>query len=190
MRTPARRTPSPNTFLVKTPGSEATAADAATPVAEKAEEKAVDPYAKSQARVCTHMNDDHESSLLANLHHFADQKGATGARLISFDQEGMTIHMTIHDESESVTSVHFVKYSSGPLNSPRDAHHVLVAMHKEAFLALGFRYRLEHGYYQFVAAMIFAGLKKKVIKNKIPIAIATVAVGVGVAVAYRRRKQQ
>ena len=152
-------------------------------VEEKAEEK--DPYAKSQARVCTHMNDDHESSLLAYLHHFADQKGATGARLVSFDQEGMTIH----DESESV---HFVKYSSGPLSSPRDAHHVLVAMHKEAFLALGFRYRLEHGYYQFVAAMIFAGLKKKVIKNKIPIAIATVAVGVGVAVAYthRRRKQQ
>ena len=183
MRTPARRTPSPNTFLVKTPGSEATAADAATPVDEKAEEKAVDPYAKSQARVCTHMNDDHESSLLAYLHHFADQKGATGARLVSFDQEGMTIH----DESESV---HFVKYSSGPLSSPRDAHHVLVAMHKEAFLALGFRYRLEHGYYQFVAAMIFAGLKKKVIKNKIPIAIATVAVGVGVAVAYHRRRKQ
>ena len=114
-----------------------------------------DPWQKSQARVATHMNEDHESSLLAYVHHFGALPSATGAQMLSFDAEGIEMVATMLDGSEKPLRI---LYSNGGLTSPRQIKSKAVAMHKEAFAALGFRYRLEHGYYQFVAAMIFAGV--------------------------------
>jgi hypothetical protein len=52
---------------------------------------------------------------------------------------------------------------------------------------MGLKYKLAHGYYQFVAQMIFAGVKAKVVKKKVSIAIASIAVGTIVAYRYTRK---
>jgi hypothetical protein len=50
--------------------------------------------------------------------------------------------------------------------SSRDLRKVAVYMHQQAFSKLGFAYRLKKGYYNKIAKMGFAILKKKASKNK------------------------
>lgn len=74
-------------------------------------------------RIVGHMNDDHADSILGYVRHFGGIADATAARLADLDQTGMSIIITLAGNEQTVR----VAYPK-PLDTPADAHHVLVDM--------------------------------------------------------------
>lgn len=87
--------------------------------------------AEARARIIGHMNEDHSDSVLAYARHFGARSAATAATLAGIDQHGMDI---VVSEPAGDTSIR-VEFAA-PLATAGDAHHVLVAMSKEATAAL------------------------------------------------------
>lgn len=74
-------------------------------------------------RIVGHMNDDHADAVLGYVRHFGGIADATAARLDDLDQHGMSITVTLPGGEQSVR----VGYAK-PLDTPADAHQVLVEM--------------------------------------------------------------
>lgn len=87
--------------------------------------------AAARERIIGHMNEDHGDSVLAYARHYAGRSAATAATLAGIDQTGMDIVVTepAGDQSVRVTF-------KEPLADAAAAHHVLIAMSKEAKAAL------------------------------------------------------
>lgn len=87
--------------------------------------------AAARERIIGHMNEDHGDSVLAYARHYAGRSSATAATLAGIDQTGMDIVVTepAGDQSVRVTF-------KEPLADAAAAHHVLIAMSKEAKAAL------------------------------------------------------
>lgn len=87
--------------------------------------------AEARERILGHMNEDHGDSVLAYARHFAGRATATAATLAGIDQTGMDLVVTEPAGDQSVR----VEFKT-PLATAGDAHHVLIAMSKEAKAAL------------------------------------------------------
>ena len=108
--------------------------------------------AKSAAHITQHMNRDHGMSVLAYAHMWFD-KSATAATMTGLNAKGFLLRVTMPDKMvhENV----LIHYSSA-LISAGQVRKVAVAMHFEAFHGLGFRYKMNSGYYKHYVQM---GLK-------------------------------
>ena len=107
--------------------------------------------AKSEARIVTHMNDDHADSLLAYAHYFAAMPDAVRARMTGLSVSGFELCVTVSSGAE--TSV-VVPYDP-PIRSAIQVRKVAVAMHFKAFNSLGFRYKLFNGFYSGAVRMMW-----------------------------------
>jgi len=87
--------------------------------------------ADARTRILGHMNEDHADSVLAYARHFGGRLSATAATLAGLDLEGMDLLVT-EPSGESPVRIPFAT----PLADASAAHHVLVAMSKEATAAL------------------------------------------------------
>ena len=74
-------------------------------------------------RIVDHMNEDHAGAVLDYVRHFGGLVAATAARLDDLDREGMSITATLPSGPLPVRVVY-----PKPLDTPADAHHVLVEM--------------------------------------------------------------
>lgn len=82
-------------------------------------------------RIIGHMNEDHSDAILNYARHFGGLADASAARLDDLDQSGMDITVTLPGGEVAVR----VGYAR-PLDTPADAHHVLVEMAQTAGAAL------------------------------------------------------
>lgn len=80
-----------------------------------------------RARILDHMNEDHADAILNYARHFARREAATAARLTGIDRTGIDLAVS-EPADESTVRIEFEK----PLESPEDAHLVLVAMARRA----------------------------------------------------------
>ena len=133
--------------------------------------------AKSASRVISHMNKDHPNSVLAYAHHYLNLDTATRARMIGLTSEGFEVSATL-DDGQVVQRL--VRYSS-PLERAAGVHKLAVAMHFEAFNALGFRFKLRHGYFWGAARQAWHRLPTAV---RYPVSAVLLAVLAGVAQHY------
>ena len=99
---------------------------------------------KAAPRVIRHMNEDHPSSLLAYAHHYGGVKDAVSAVLTGLTATGFELDVTL--KSGDVMRRLPISFPK-PLTSAKELHKIAVAMHFEAFGALGLGYRLRYGYY-------------------------------------------
>lgn len=79
--------------------------------------------AAHRERIVSHMNDDHADAVLNYARHFGGLADASAAHLADLDQQGMDITVTLPGGEQSIR----VAYAK-PLDTPADAHHVLVEM--------------------------------------------------------------
>ncbi len=82
-------------------------------------------------RIVGHMNEDHADAVLNYARHFGGLADASAARLDDLDQAGMDITVTLPGGNVAAR----VAYAR-PLETPADAHHVLVEMAQTAAQAL------------------------------------------------------
>lgn len=87
---------------------------------------------EQKARILGHMNDDHADAVLRYARHFAQRTGATAARLVDIDHQGISLLVT-EPSGETPVRVEFER----ALEKAEDAHHTLVAMARAARVALG-----------------------------------------------------
>jgi heme iron utilization protein len=112
--------------------------------AEAYREARPDMLASSLRGIVTHMNEDHAQNLLDYAHAFMDAGWATRARMIGMDRFGMDLHLHGNSSTDSRSD------SSGdsrsevqrytfpePLEHPSDSRKILVALAKDARVALG-----------------------------------------------------
>ncbi|MBE7384000.1 MAG: DUF2470 domain-containing protein [Leptolyngbya sp. SIO1E4] len=78
-------------------------------------------------RICKHMNDDHADAVLTYAQIFGNTKAATAATMNSIDPNGMNLTAQV-DGTTVPVRVAF----DHPLESAKEAHHVLVEMLKQA----------------------------------------------------------
>lgn len=78
-------------------------------------------------RICKHMNDDHADAVLTYAQVFGNTEAATAAKMDSIDPNGMNLTAQVEGDPirVRVTFEH-------PLESAKEAHHVLVEMLKQA----------------------------------------------------------
>lgn len=77
-------------------------------------------------RICKHMNDDHQDSIILYAQVFGKVDGVTGALMLSIDHEGMNI--AVNDQVDQPIRINF----DHTLSDAKDAHHTLVEMIKQA----------------------------------------------------------
>jgi hypothetical protein len=146
-------------------------------------ESVEDALSKRAAKIVTHMNDDHGDSLKAYLQHFK-QLDAIKGELTQISVEGMTLKATLANETV-VTDV-FIPYSSGPLKSAGEIRTVVVAMHKDAYNALGISYKLQNGYYESIAGHVAKAFAKNT-TAQVAVAGAVALIGMGLFLRYKRQ---
>jgi putative heme iron utilization protein len=78
-------------------------------------------------RICKHMNDDHGEAVLIYAQVFGKVQDATAARMESIDLTGMDLTAEVAGSPVPVR----VAFAS-PLETAKDAHHLLVEMLKQA----------------------------------------------------------
>ncbi|MFN3926240.1 MAG: DUF2470 domain-containing protein [Pseudanabaenaceae cyanobacterium] len=78
-------------------------------------------------RICKHMNKDHSDAVLVYAQVYGKVAGAVQAVMQSIDPEGMNL-LVQSPEGETPVRIKF----EHPLNSAKEAHHVLVEMLKQA----------------------------------------------------------
>ena len=136
--------------------------------------------ARSSARVCTHMNEDHGESLLAYAHYYANLPGAKAARMTAVLPRGFEIEVEDNGKTQTVV----VPYLT-PLKSAGEVRKQAVEMHHEAFARLGFAYRVCNGYYARALRMA----TKQVKVDGVWIAGVGIAAAVVGLLAVRSRQQ-
>mmetsp|Transcript_17718 Transcript_17718/g.48927 ORF Transcript_17718/g.48927 Transcript_17718/m.48927 type:complete len:177 (-) Transcript_17718:99-629(-) len=99
--------------------------------------------AAAKERIIIHMNDDHADSLLAYARHYAQKATATVSRLQDLSVQGLTMNITLEGGKTEQAFVPFTR----PLGHAGEIRKIVVEMHHEAYNALGFVYKLRHGYY-------------------------------------------
>lgn len=153
-----------------------------TPEEEKELAEALEPHKK---RIVNHMNGGHLDSVLAFAHHYAGLDMATDAKITDLTIKGMTLDVTLKDGSTMEKLVPFTRSVSGV----KDVRPIVVEMHNEAFNALGFLYKLQHGYYLSMATHALEDVTKSR-KAQIVIAVTGVALaGAGLyAISNRKRR--
>merc|ERR1719171_1844938 len=142
--------------------------DVAPEKSEEAPEKLEADLQKSRDRIVNHMNEDHGDSILAYVHYHAQQPDAKSAELKDISAKGMTIDAKLADGSEKQGI--FVPYSR-PLTKASEIRPIVVDMHYEAYHTLGFKYKLEQGYYKRKAIQHAQSQKK----NPVVLAAAQLA---------------
>jgi len=75
------------------------------------------------ARIVEHMNAEHENDLLLFAQVYAGEAGATAARMIGIDAEGIDLEVT-GAEGQKEVRIAF----DAPVHTPEDAHRALVDM--------------------------------------------------------------
>jgi putative heme iron utilization protein len=79
-------------------------------------------------RIMDHMNDDHEESLILYAHAFADRKDVTSAKMVDLTSSEIVLELESGERLEvTLTS---------PVITAKDAHVVLVDMHKQAAMQM------------------------------------------------------
>lgn len=78
-------------------------------------------------RICNHMNTDHADAVLTYAQFFGDTQEATAAVMDSIDPTGMNLTADV-----SGTSVPVRVTFAHPLESAKDAHHILIEMLNQA----------------------------------------------------------
>jgi len=197
-----------------TPNEEPQAPDAATKRAELEAE-----ISNRGKRVMSHMNADHEDSLVAYVLAFATgvegtdpeldkedallrnvQKGMltiTSAQLTAVDADGFLLEIkaaetdTPGEKCEVLTLSNVRVPYDKPIESAKDLHHTAIAMHQKAYHKLGIWYKTKNGYYKQVAKMV-AFLSYKAVRKSPPSVVAGVAtLAVATAAAgYLRHKSR
>ena len=135
--------------------------------------------AKSAQRVITHMNNDHEPSLVAWARFYA-KLDAKAARMSGLTSSGFELDVTLADGSErkAVLIPH-----KPPLESAAQVRKVAVALHFEAFNGLGVSYKLWNGFYQDAARQAWAHMPRRA-----RVAVVAMVAAVAAAVALRLRR--
>ena len=117
----------------------------------KEEEKLLTSIQKVERRVCRHMNEDHQTSLLAYARFYSSLVHATmPIKMTQMTPEGFILDVTVRN-SDGTTGLRkdvLVKYPSGRMTKASQAHLLAISMHNEAFDGLGVIFKLQHGYYQ------------------------------------------
>ena len=109
------------------------------------------------ARVTRHMNEDHGDSCLAWAHHYAQLPGATSARMTGLTASGFKLDVTLPD---GLVQSALIPYRPA-LTEAKQVRKVAVAMHFEAFNALGFWYKLKNGFFSGAAKQAWTHLPPK-----------------------------
>ena len=104
--------------------------------------------AKRAPKIIAHMNGDHAASVLAYAHHYASKPTATAATMVGVTDAGFVLCI-VDGGVETTETIAF----NTALTLASEVHKIAVAMHFEAFAALGVSYRLRNGYYTGVAKM-------------------------------------
>lgn len=76
------------------------------------------------AGIMNHMNEDHEASLVLYAHAYAQRKEITSAKMIGLTQDTLSLQLP-NEEQLDIPLISAV-------NNAKDAHIVLVKMHKQA----------------------------------------------------------
>jgi len=79
------------------------------------------------ARICSHMNEDHQDAVLLYAQKFGSSPNATTAKMLSIDAQGMNLTAEVSGESLPVR-IEFEHH----LKDAEDAHHTLINMVKLA----------------------------------------------------------
>ena len=170
-------------------------------------------------RVMSHMNADHEDSLVAYVLAFATgvegtdpeldkedallrniQKGMlaiASAQLTAVDADGFLLEIkaletiTAGEKSEILTLSNVRVPYDKPIESAKDLHHIAIAMHQKAYHKLGIWYKTKNGYYKPVAKMVAFKSYKAVQKSppSVVAGIGTLAVAT-TAAGYLRYKSR
>ena len=127
--------------------------------------------AKSKGRICKHMNEDHEDSLLAYARFWHDRE-STSARMIDVVPTGFILRIETPD---SVREGIEIKFTS-ELKNAGQVRKIAVAMHVEAFNGLGFLYKVRQGFYSRYAAMALKHMPRSVLFGA-----AVASIGIGLA---------
>ncbi len=77
-------------------------------------------------RICKHMNDDHADAVLMYAKFYGQAESATAAQMASIDSAGMNLVADV-DGTQTPLRIPF----DHPLESAKEAHHVLVEMLKQ-----------------------------------------------------------
>ena len=77
-------------------------------------------------RICKHMNDDHAEAVALYAKAYGDLEGATAAKMLSIDAEGMNLEAQANGEEVPVR----IKFDH-TLKNAEDAHHTLIDMLKQ-----------------------------------------------------------
>ena len=105
-------------------------------------------------RVVKHMNEDHGDSCLAWAHHYAKMPAATSAKMTGVTPSGFTLDVTLPDGLVKSATIPY----SPPLTEAKQVRKVAVAMHFEAFNALGMWYKLKMGFFSGAAKQAWTHL--------------------------------
>jgi hypothetical protein len=92
--------------------------------------------APSLRGIVTHMNEDHAQNLLDYAHAFMNAGWANRARMLGMDRFGMDLHLHSDSSGDSKSEVQRYTFAE-PLEHPSDSRKILVALAKEARVALG-----------------------------------------------------
>lgn len=76
------------------------------------------------ARIIDHMNEEHAEDLLLFAQVYAGAAGATAARMIDINSEGLTLDVTLGSGDQKEIRIEF----DTKLHTPEDAHRALVDM--------------------------------------------------------------
>mmetsp|Transcript_23449 Transcript_23449/g.70444 ORF Transcript_23449/g.70444 Transcript_23449/m.70444 type:complete len:167 (-) Transcript_23449:99-599(-) len=138
-----------------------------------------------QAFIVSHMNEEHQDSLLAYAMHYAKLTSAVSATLDKVSSKGMTLKVQLPgSDVPTIAEVPFTR----PMETAGDLRKIVVEMHHEAYGALGVAFRLMHGYYTSAARQTWHHMKKS---HKIAAVIfaSAAVVGIGWVVMLLKKRQ-
>jgi putative heme iron utilization protein len=78
-------------------------------------------------RICAHMNDDHAEAVLTYAKVFGQAAGATAARMVAIDPDGMDLTAQVDGVAQSVRITF-----DHQLTDSEDAHQTLIAMVRQS----------------------------------------------------------
>lgn len=161
-------------------------------VIDEEEQQLLATIKKSEARICGHMNEDHETSLLAYARFYAKLNNAVRPiKMVQMTPEGFVLDVTLqnNDGTTELKKGVVVKYPNGRMTKASQAHLLAISMHNEAFDGLGLFFKMQNGYYQSKAKIAMSRLfKDKGFKNALyPSLIGLLALGLGYAYFHHSR---
>ena len=128
--------------------------------------------AKMEARVVTHMNDDHADSLLAYAVYFAGLTDAQSAKMSGLTTSGFELEVAMADGT--VKKGVLVAYTP-PLKSAGEVRKLAVSMHFAAYNALGLGFKLRNNFYGNAVRQAWTHMPAKIKYPMAAILVGTLA---------------